>query len=289
MPALPAIKDAVVGLIGMGEMGRMYADRLSRTPGHCARINVCDLPDRYDSLVDYCRDKPRLVPLRDGHLVARESDFVVYSVEAAYIDQVVAQYGPSTKVGAIVAGQTSVKAPERKAFEQHLPADTHIVSIHSLHGPTVPSDNQALVRPFPPPSFSPSALERLADLRARAPLMQIVIQHRASAEHVEFVKQLLAPLNSRYVDLSYDEHDEVTANTQAVTHAAFLSYVLVLLPLPLSPSPSLSLPLPPSPSLSLSFSPSPSIPSFLSLALAFPLNFAPNSLLALSLPPWLSS
>ncbi|GAA5914342.1 hypothetical protein JCM8208_004443 [Rhodotorula glutinis] len=196
MPAaLPAVKDAVVGLIGMGEMGRMYADRLSRNHNHCARINVCDLPDRYDSLVDYCRDKPNLVPLRDGHLVARESDFVVYSVEAAYIDHVVAQYGPSTKVGAIVAGQTSVKAPERKAFEQHLPADTHIVSIHSLHGPTVPSDNQAL----------------------------IVIQHRASAEHVEFVKQLLAPLNSRYVDLSYDEHDEVTANTQAVTHAAFLS------------------------------------------------------------------
>jgi prephenate dehydrogenase (NADP+) len=50
-----------------------------------------------------------------------------------------------------------------------------------------------------------------------------VIQHRATDEHVRWVKDLLAPLNSRYVDLSYDEHDEVTANTQAVTHAAFLS------------------------------------------------------------------
>ena len=28
---------------------------------------------------------------------------------------------------------------------------------------------------------------------------------------------------SRFVYLSYEEHDTVTANTQAVTHAAFLS------------------------------------------------------------------
>lgn len=55
------------------------------------------------------------------------------------------------------------------------------------------------------------------------PRIQIVIQHRATDEHVRWVKDLLTPLNSRYVDLSYDEHDEVTANTQAVTHAAFLS------------------------------------------------------------------
>ena len=55
--------------------------------------------------------------LRDGHLVSRQSDFIVYSVEAGNIHSVVKEYGPSTKVGAIVAGQTSVKAPEREAFE----------------------------------------------------------------------------------------------------------------------------------------------------------------------------
>lgn len=38
--------------------------------------------------------KSKLVPLRDGHLVSRESDFIIYSVEAAYLDKVVAQYGP---------------------------------------------------------------------------------------------------------------------------------------------------------------------------------------------------
>lgn len=32
--------------------------------------------------------------MRDGHLVSRESDFIIYSVEAEYLDSVVKQYGP---------------------------------------------------------------------------------------------------------------------------------------------------------------------------------------------------
>jgi prephenate dehydrogenase (NADP+) len=46
---------------------------------------------------------------------------------------------------AVVAGQTSVKAPEKAAFEKHLPEDVHIVSCHSLHGPTVSPLGQPLV------------------------------------------------------------------------------------------------------------------------------------------------
>jgi len=56
----------------------------------------------------------------------------------------------ATKVGAIVAGQTSVKAPEKAAFESHLPTDVHIVSLHSLHGPTVSPVGQPLVRAWLP-------------------------------------------------------------------------------------------------------------------------------------------
>jgi prephenate dehydrogenase (NADP+) len=40
---------------------------------------------------------------------------------------------------AVVAGQTSVKAPEKAAFENYLSEDVYIVSCHSLHGPTVSS------------------------------------------------------------------------------------------------------------------------------------------------------
>lgn len=106
---------------------------------------------------------PGITVLPDGHHVSRTSDFIVYSVEAEFIDRVVAQYGPctycylfayyrlraeitiATKVGAIVAGQTSVKAPEKTAFEKYLPSDVHIVSCHSLHGPNVSPLGQPLV------------------------------------------------------------------------------------------------------------------------------------------------
>jgi len=54
----------------------------------------------------------------------------------------------ATKVHAIVAGQTSVKAPEKAAFEKYLPKDVHIVSCHSLHGPSVSPQGQPLVRFF---------------------------------------------------------------------------------------------------------------------------------------------
>lgn len=62
----------------------------------------------------------------------------------------------ATKMGAIVSGQTSVKAPERAAFEKYLPSDVSIISIHSLHGPTVAPDGQALVS-APPRCGSQSA------------------------------------------------------------------------------------------------------------------------------------
>jgi len=179
-------------LIGMGEMGRMYAKRFVQSGWK--RINVCDRPERFESLREELKDSGLNV-LKDGHLVSRCSDFVIYSVEAEHIDRIVAEYGPSTKVNAIVSGQTSVKDPERAAFERHLPADVHIISLHSLHGPSVSTEGQAL----------------------------IVIRHRATDEKLAIVEQVMSCLGSRFIPLSYEEHDEVTANTQAVTHAAFLS------------------------------------------------------------------
>ena len=52
----------------------------------------------------------------------------------------------ATKMYAVVAGQTSVKAPEKAAFEKYLPEDVHIVSCHFLHGPAVNPVGQPLVR-----------------------------------------------------------------------------------------------------------------------------------------------
>jgi prephenate dehydrogenase (NADP+) len=120
----------------------------------------------------------------------------------------------ATKVGAIVAGQTSVKAPEQAAFEKHLPKDVHIVSCHSLHGPTVSPLGQPLV----------SHLSYIILPRSLYGVFKVLIQHRAPDEALHLVESILKPMKSRFVYLSYDEHDIVTANTQAVTHAAFLRY-----------------------------------------------------------------
>jgi prephenate dehydrogenase (NADP+) len=113
-------------------------------------------------------------------------------------------------MNAIVAGQTSVKAPEKAAFETHLPQDVHIVSCHSLHGPTVSPVGQPLVCRIP-----------IANTQSNH-FFQVILKHRASDDAVKLVENILRPLGSRHVHLSYDEHDRVTANTQAVTHAAFL-------------------------------------------------------------------
>lgn len=63
-------------------------------------------------------------------------------------------------------------------------------------------------------------------MRFSAPTsLQVIIQHRAPDEKVRLVERIFACFKSKFVYMSYDEHDLVTANTQAATHAAFLSYV----------------------------------------------------------------
>jgi prephenate dehydrogenase (NADP+) len=119
----------------------------------------------------------------------------------------------ATKQGAIVGGQTSCKAPEIAAFEKHLPPDVDIVSCHSLHGPYVDPKGQPLVRQIITVTFSVAGAESL----------QVIIQHRASKQSFEKVKLVLSCLGSQHVYLSAVKHDRITADTQAVTHAAFLS------------------------------------------------------------------
>ncbi|KAL2217980.1 prephenate dehydrogenase [Thermoascus aurantiacus ATCC 26904] len=185
-------QTASIGIIGMGDMGKMYAQRLSNAGW---RINACDKPENYDALKKEFAFQQGVTILPNGHLVSRISDYIIYSVEAAVIDKVVAEYGPSTKVGAIVGGQTSCKAPELAAFDKHLPPDVEIISCHSLHGPNVNPKGQPLV----------------------------LIQHRASDESLRFVEEVFSSFESKYVYLSGEMHDRITADTQAVTHAAFLS------------------------------------------------------------------
>jgi prephenate dehydrogenase (NADP+) len=72
-----------------------------------------------------------------GHVCSSAADFYKnFSLMSVLV---------ATKMGAIVGGQTSCKAPEIAAFEKHLPSDVEIVSCHSLHGPGVNPKGQPLV------------------------------------------------------------------------------------------------------------------------------------------------
>ncbi|KAI0976331.1 prephenate dehydrogenase [Xylaria arbuscula] len=186
------MENFIVGIIGMGDMGKMYARRLSDAGW---KIKACDREDQYEDLCEEFSSRTNIQILRNGHLVSRASDYIIYSVEAANIGRIVAEYGPSTKQNAIVGGQTSCKDPEIKAFEDHLPPDVDIVSCHSLHGPRVDTKDQPLV----------------------------LIKHRASDASFNKVETVLRCLQSKHVYLTAHEHDRITADTQAVTHAAFLS------------------------------------------------------------------
>lgn len=181
-----------IGIIGLGDMGKLYARCFAK-----AGYDVCgaDLPQRFEVL------KEELAPenievLYDGHDVARRSDYIFYCVEAEKIEEVVANFALSTKYGAIVGGQTSVKHPEIAAFEKYLPKETQIVTCHSLHGPGFGPKGQTLV----------------------------VVRHRATDKVYQKALTVLKTLESNIIELDdYKTHDRIVADTQAVTHMGFES------------------------------------------------------------------
>lgn len=171
----------------------LYYDPSSDHP--LTRVVGCDRPELFEETKAKCANESFQV-LENGFFVARVSDYVLYNVEAENIARIVAMYGPATKLGAIVGGQTSCKLPEILALEKYVPKDVEIVSLHSMHGPKVDPTGQPLV----------------------------VIPHRVlQSDTMQFVYAVVSEFRSKVVELSAKEHDKITADTQAVTHAAFLS------------------------------------------------------------------
>jgi len=181
-----------IGLIGLGDMGRLYAKAFAKA-GY--QVCGCDLPENREKL------EQELLPLGikildSGKDVARVNDLVIYSVEAEKLEQVVAECGPVTKFGAIVAGQTSVKTPEIAIFEKYLPEDTQIITFHGMHGPGFEPKGQTL----------------------------ILIPHRCDKAAYQRMYDLFTAIGSDIVEMAdYHEHDKIVADTQAVTHVGFES------------------------------------------------------------------
>ncbi|MGN6638126.1 MAG: NAD(P)-binding domain-containing protein [Mucilaginibacter sp.] len=181
-----------IGIIGLGDMGKLYAKAFSKA-GY--KVCGCDLPENKERLEQELEPFGIKV-MDDGRDVARANDLIVYSVEADRLAKVVAAYGPSTKYGAIVAGQTSVKHPEIETFERYLPADAQIITFHAMHGPGFEPKGQKL----------------------------ILIRHRSDDPAYKRMLELFTDVGTDIVELSdFHEHDKIVADTQAVTHVGFES------------------------------------------------------------------
>jgi prephenate dehydrogenase (NADP+) len=181
-----------IGIIGLGDMGRLYARAFAKA-GYT--VCGCDMPANRERLENELNPLG-ITLMDDGKDVSRVSDLIIYSVEADKLELVVAQYGPATKYGAIVAGQTSVKHPEIAIFEKYLPADAQIITFHAMHGPGFEPKGQKL----------------------------ILINHRSEADAYQRMLDLFTALETDIVEIKdYHEHDKIVADTQAVTHVGFES------------------------------------------------------------------
>ncbi|WP_428329910.1 NAD(P)-binding domain-containing protein [Mucilaginibacter sp.] len=181
-----------IGIIGLGDMGRLYAKAFADA-GYT--VCGCDLPQNRERLeADLA---PYHIKIMDSGMdVSRTCDLIIYSVEADSMAKVVAECGSSTKFGAIVAGQTSVKTPEIEVFEKYLPADAQIITFHGMHGP----------------GFNPKG-QKL-----------ILVRHRANDEAYQRMLDLFTAIGSDIVEMAnYHDHDKIVADTQAVTHVGFES------------------------------------------------------------------
>lgn len=91
MPSLPETRaKTVLGIIGFGDMGRLYARSFSSYGFN--HIYACDLPSKYDDLKKEWDGKGVAI-CQDGYEICRRCDFVLYCVEASSINQVVKKYG----------------------------------------------------------------------------------------------------------------------------------------------------------------------------------------------------
>jgi len=180
-----------VGIIGTGDMGMLYAKGFAKTG---LRVNCCDLPQNREKLEQNLAGT-KVNILDDGIAVSRRSDLIFYLVPVEDLGKTITQYGPSTRRNAIVSSGASVMTPAILAFEKDLPNDASIINWHFLAAPSVPLEDMD------------SAL----------------VNHRSDPQSYQRMRDAIDSMGLRStIELpSYQVHDKITADTQAVTHVGF--------------------------------------------------------------------
>ncbi|MBI2631425.1 prephenate dehydrogenase [Candidatus Pacearchaeota archaeon] len=181
-----------IGIIGTGDMGKIYAREFSRA-GY--KVNCSDLPENRENLEKNLAGTGVNI-LDDGVAVSRSSDLIFYLVPIESLEKAVIHSGPSTKKDAIVSSGTSVMAPSVDAFEKYLPSDVNIINWHWLFGPSIKPQGQRTA----------------------------LVNHRSNKIAFQRGISAFETIKTKIIELpTYLEHDQITADTQAATHVGFES------------------------------------------------------------------
>jgi prephenate dehydrogenase (NADP+) len=181
-----------IAIVGLGDMGILYA-KIFASAGY--EVFGVDLPENFERLSTEL-SQTKIQVCKEGSIAVKNADFVLFSVETENIDSVVKSYSKHINSNAIVAGQTSIKAPEIAAFVNYLSPSVNITTIHALHGPSVNPIGQTL----------------------------IAINHRCLNDKFEQLLSILKTTGSKIQTLpSVEIHDKMMADVQVVTHIGFES------------------------------------------------------------------
>ncbi|XBW36447.1 hypothetical protein QEN19_002025 [Hanseniaspora menglaensis] len=192
------LKNKAIGIIGYGAMGKMYAKQLSQSSW---MVNVCDLPENYETNKKEIGlyNKSGLITLFKDYIeVIKNSYFIMFCTESNVIGSFFeAVEDKSIFENKIISGQSSSKTIEVITLLKHTQKlNTDIITLHSMHGPNVPSKGQSL-------ALIPVRLNNV--------------------DNLHFVDSFTDCFESDKKFLTFIKHDKTTANTQGLTHCAFIN------------------------------------------------------------------
>lgn len=187
-----------IGIIGYGAMGRLYAKTLLQNQW---KVNICDLPENYSTIkteIENYDNSENIALFKDYLDVIKNSHFIMFCTEAHVVGKLLENIKDKTILNdKIIGGQSSSKTIEVINFlENTQKLNTDIITLHSMHGPNVPTKGQSL-------AIMPVRLNNLINL--------------------QFIDSFTDCFESNKKFLTFMQHDKITANTQGLTHCVFIN------------------------------------------------------------------
>ncbi|MCX6668793.1 MAG: prephenate dehydrogenase/arogenate dehydrogenase family protein [Methanothrix sp.] len=127
---------------------------------------------------------------------ATESDIVLVSVLVEKTVEVIREVAPRMHAGSLIMDVTSVKSGPVKAMKTYAPKGVEVLGTHPMFGPTMPS------------------------LRGQTIILTPV--QGKSEKWLPVIRSLFEADGARIEILEADEHDEIMAVVQALTHFAYI-------------------------------------------------------------------